>query len=178
MIRSDRSITERLPGKGMGLGLEQVGTVHTFQGKEADAVVDWGHGYVLGARRWAGHPPNLLNVAVTRAKRRIYVIGKRDAWKDAELSRILQMLPVLGRPTIRPEMAPRPDRQKIIANNTERETPTQGSTAVHARDHKYEIGRCVSCGRLRYQATMFAINVKADVIGMPSHIFFEGLEKD
>ena len=35
----------------------------------------------VGARGWAGHPPNLLNVAVTRAKHRLYVIGSRDAWK-------------------------------------------------------------------------------------------------
>lgn len=102
MIRSDRSIADRLPGKAWEWVRDRVGTVHTFQGKEADTVV-----IVLGApadtsagaRRWAGHPPNLLNVAVTRAKRRIYVIGKRDAWKDAgAFSHLAQMLPVLGQP--------------------------------------------------------------------------------
>ncbi len=100
MIRSDRSIVDRLPGKAWEWTRDRVGTVHTFQGKEADTVV-----IVLGApadgssgaRRWAGHPPNLLNVAVTRAKRRVYVIGKREAWKDAgAFSHLAQMLPVLG----------------------------------------------------------------------------------
>ncbi len=48
------------------------GTVHTFQGKEADEVV-----FVLGcdekawnAAKWAGQKANILNVAVTRAKKR------------------------------------------------------------------------------------------------------------
>lgn len=86
MIRTDRSIADRLPGKAWDWTNDRVGTVHTFQGKEADTVV-----IILGApaaesagaRRWAGHPPNILNVAVTRAKRRLYVVGNQKAWKDA-----------------------------------------------------------------------------------------------
>ena len=102
VIRSDRSIADRLPGKTWEWTQDRVGTVHTFQGKEADTVV-----IVLGApldtsagaRRWAGHPPNLLNVAVTRAKRRLYVIGNREAWKNAgTFSHLAQMLSVMESP--------------------------------------------------------------------------------
>ena len=97
-IRSDRSVADRLPG-GVGEWIRnRVGTVHTFQGKEADTVVIVLGAPLddsLGARRWAGHPPNLLNVAVTRAKRRLYVIGNREAWKSAgafsHLAQILQV---------------------------------------------------------------------------------------
>jgi hypothetical protein len=67
---------------------ERIGTVHTVQGREAEAVI-----FVLGApaaqqagaRGWAGGRPNLLNVAVTRAKERLYVIGNRRLWRTAGL---------------------------------------------------------------------------------------------
>ncbi|WEK38011.1 MAG: ATP-binding protein [Candidatus Pseudobacter hemicellulosilyticus] len=58
------------------------GTIHTFQGKEADVVF-----LILGStpsnkrtREWASKTPNILNVAVTRAKKRIYVIGNMALW--------------------------------------------------------------------------------------------------
>ncbi|MBA2780675.1 DEAD/DEAH box helicase [Billgrantia kenyensis] len=61
---------------------ERVGTVHTFQGKEEDNVI-----FVLGlskessgAAGWASSKPNLLNVAVTRAKKRVYIVGSTDIW--------------------------------------------------------------------------------------------------
>lgn len=61
---------------------ERIGTVHTFQGKEQSVVL-----LVLGADRdnagaaaWAASEPNLLNVALTRAQHRFYIIGEAALW--------------------------------------------------------------------------------------------------
>lgn len=58
-----------------------IGTVHTFQGKEADEVI-----FMLGcdsrsagAVRWVGS--NIVNVAASRAKKRLYAIGDIEVWK-------------------------------------------------------------------------------------------------
>lgn len=59
-----------------------VGTVHTFQGKEAPIVF-----FVLGAdqqssgaARWAVTEANIMNVAATRAKEEFYIIGDRKLY--------------------------------------------------------------------------------------------------
>lgn len=61
------------------------GTVHTFQGKEASEVIlvlgcDGESG--MGAARWVGQKPNMVNVAVSRAKYRLGVVGERKLWKN------------------------------------------------------------------------------------------------
>ena len=43
----------------------------------------------IGARRWAGGEPNLVNVAVSRAKRRLYVVGSRVSWREAGVFSVL-----------------------------------------------------------------------------------------
>ena len=57
-----------------------IGTVHKFQGKEADSVI-----LLLGCDEnsersveWAENQPNILNVAATRAKYRFSIIGDID----------------------------------------------------------------------------------------------------
>lgn len=62
---------------------EKIGTVHTFQGKEANEVIfllgcDAGK-EAAGAVRWVNS--NIVNVAVTRAKYRLYAIGDSKAWE-------------------------------------------------------------------------------------------------
>lgn len=62
-----------------------IGTVHTFQGKEANEVI-----FLLGcdksreaagAIQWVN--TNIVNVAVTRAKFRLYIIGDEAAWQKS-----------------------------------------------------------------------------------------------
>ncbi len=77
------------------------GTIHAMQGKESAAVV-----LVLGgnttsdsARNWAVSEPNLINVAATRAKRRVYVIGDIDDWRGRRLfCDVMDLLPLLQLP--------------------------------------------------------------------------------
>jgi superfamily I DNA and/or RNA helicase len=69
--------------------------VHTFQGHEHDVVILVLGGGTPGARQWAASTPNLLNVAVTMASNRLYVIGDRAAWQTVGFARYLDRLPVI-----------------------------------------------------------------------------------
>lgn len=68
--------------------LVECGTVHTFQGKEADIVFivlgSKPNAAGAGSRQWASQSPNILNVALTRAKHRVYVIGNRENWRKCK----------------------------------------------------------------------------------------------
>ena len=71
-----------------------VGTVHSFQGKEADGVIlclglDSSK---LAAASWASSKPNLLNVALTRAKYRFIAVGDKDIWiKQKYFSELIKL---------------------------------------------------------------------------------------
>jgi hypothetical protein len=83
-----RMMLEPIVGKDEAA--KMCGTVHTFQGKEADFVI-----FLLGGdpsrpgviSSFAGRKPNLVNVAVTRAKKRLYVVGNRNFWSGSNDSK-------------------------------------------------------------------------------------------
>lgn len=82
VISPFRSVVEACAGRLKQPYGVDCGTIHSFQGKEAEVVIlvlgtDTG---AVAARSWVAESPNMLNVAVTRAKDRLYVIGNRDAW--------------------------------------------------------------------------------------------------
>lgn len=68
------------------LRFELVGTIHKLQGREADIVFFILGGKTTGARAWAAGTPNLLNVAVTRAKESVIFIGERKLWKTGSFA--------------------------------------------------------------------------------------------
>jgi len=79
---------------------ENIGTVHTFQGKEADVVFFILGGKTNGAKAWASSKANILNVAVTRAKKRIYIIGDYNKWKNHKyFNEAIKLLPLISNKT-------------------------------------------------------------------------------
>ena len=61
-----------------------IGTIHTFQGKEADIVfmVLGADDQSRGAAKWAVDEPNMMNVAATRAKKEFYIVGDRALYQN------------------------------------------------------------------------------------------------
>ncbi|MCR5836039.1 MAG: hypothetical protein K6G88_06010 [Lachnospiraceae bacterium] len=78
-----------------------IGTVHTFQGKEANEVI-----FMLGCDESikGGYAvrgfvnSNIVNVAVTRAKYRLYIVGNIKVWRNnqyvREVKNIIDILPI------------------------------------------------------------------------------------
>ncbi len=65
----------------------RVGTAHTFQGGERDVVVvspAAASGVHRSSGQWSLRQQNLWNVAATRAKSRLYVVGDQRYWAERE----------------------------------------------------------------------------------------------
>ncbi len=92
LISPFRDVVKQLKiiGKVFHLDLKnKVGTVHTTQGKEADIVILVLGGGTVKARDWVAEKPNLLNVAASRAKTRLYVIGDLTDWRKRRFFDVL-----------------------------------------------------------------------------------------
>lgn len=74
-----------------------VGTVHTFQGKEAPIVflVLGADFKSQGAASWAVSTPNILNVAITRAKDELYIIADKKLYRSLGAVPIQKTLTIL-----------------------------------------------------------------------------------
>ncbi|CAL2105534.1 ATP-binding protein [Tenacibaculum sp. 190524A02b] len=73
---------------------KRVGTIHTFQGKQADGVflclgLDE---RTQGAAKWASFKPNILNVALTRAKYKFVAVGDKNIWLNQPYFKLLSKL--------------------------------------------------------------------------------------
>ena len=86
-----RSFVKRNPHSAMakcqglaGWMSKNIGTVHTFQGKEANEVIFLlgcdGSRDAKGAVGWVNS--NIVNVAATRAKYRLYIVGDARVWME------------------------------------------------------------------------------------------------
>ncbi len=75
-----------------------VGTIHTFQGKEADVVflVLGADTQSKGAARWAVNEPNMMNVAASRAKKEFYIIGDKKLYLDIGSGVVLNTYKVIN----------------------------------------------------------------------------------
>jgi hypothetical protein len=88
-------------------GNDHIGTIHTVQGREVDTVI-----LLLaapkasqgGARTWAAETPNILNIAVSRARQNLYVVGSFGAWSGVgharELARSMERVRVAQGETV------------------------------------------------------------------------------
>ena len=97
-----------------------IGTVHTFQGKEAAEVIfllgcDESAG-AQGAVRWVNS--NIVNVAATRAKYRFYVIGDENVWRASEVvgqaKKILDAFAIRQIKTILNRELPEEEKKKAL----------------------------------------------------------------
>lgn len=104
-----------------------IGTVHKFQGKEADEVI-----FLLGCdmsqkEKYAVTGfvnSNLVNVAVTRAKYRLYVIGDAKVWQqNSYISIVKTSMDTLALQTIaeiETQNIQAEERQKLLLEQSER----------------------------------------------------------
>ena len=72
------SLQQALANKNLG---RYIGTIHTFQGKEAKIVIIVLGGKTEKSMSWVAQKPNMLNVALTRAKEFCFIIGDKNKWR-------------------------------------------------------------------------------------------------
>ncbi|WP_341791491.1 AAA domain-containing protein [Rickettsia endosymbiont of Gonocerus acuteangulatus] len=83
-----------------GFCINNIGTIHAFQGKENDTVIMMlgaQHPEDKGARGIMTSKPNVLNVGISRAKNNLYVIGNAEFWlKPKYMQEIYNILDIFN----------------------------------------------------------------------------------
>ena len=100
VISPFRNVKDKLQGVLKGIVPDSnIGTVHTFQGKETNIVylVLGADENSKGAAHWAVEKPNIINVAATRAREEFYIIGDKKLYKSLKAETIERTLKVIER---------------------------------------------------------------------------------
>lgn len=122
---------------------KNIGTVHKFQGKEANEVI-----FLLGcdetaegAIQWVNK--NIINVAVTRAKYRLYVVGNQHAWRKNGYISIakdrMDILPLKRLHDLLASTLPEEEKKEQILSLAKTITPSS-SFVTKSEDEKDENG--------------------------------------
>jgi hypothetical protein len=87
-----RQIYSQLGPQMLDFCKNNIGTIHSFQGKENDYVfflLGAQHPQDKGARYQMVGKPNVLNVGISRARKNIYFVGNKKIWSEYENIQII-----------------------------------------------------------------------------------------
>lgn len=99
VITPFRNVVKKLSTELNKIKFTNIGTVHTFQGKETDTVF-----FVLGAdeessgaANWAmgSDKANMMNVAATRAKKSLFIVGDKKVYQGLQSSVVKDTIKVI-----------------------------------------------------------------------------------
>lgn len=121
----------------------RVGTAHRFQGGERDTVVFStviSTGALPGTVSWLEGERNLVNVAVSRARRHLIVFGNRAELRERKVTSLLGLAEIADRTASRATAAPSPATQRLHAALTATGLPV----SVHEVDEGYPLALVVT----------------------------------
>ncbi|MBF6455558.1 caspase, EACC1-associated type [Nocardia cyriacigeorgica] len=107
----------------------RVGTVHTFQGGECDIIIFSlvaAPNMPRGSIDWIDKQPNLWNVAITRARSQLHIVGDERVWRQRRIGQEL-LAAATGRPV---EAQPSSELTKLLYRRLRHATETDFGTTV------------------------------------------------
>ncbi len=131
-FRAQANLIERLIGEA-GLSPVEVGTAHTFQGGERDTILFatvMSHGIRPGTIGWLESQRNLVNVAVSRAKRKLVVFGDHATITTHRPKTLLALAEAARHPASESDTSPTWLTHRLHAALTARGIPARLTNAV------------------------------------------------